>query len=52
MIDGIGLAKFVETADRLAATYGDRFKVPQLLRDTRKLLADEWAAQDGKAQQP
>ena len=32
-IDGIGLAKFVETADRLAATYGDRFKVPQLLRD-------------------
>ena len=33
MIDGIGLAKFVETADRLAATYGDRFKVPQLLRD-------------------
>uniref|UniRef100_UPI0025BD685A 3-hydroxyacyl-CoA dehydrogenase family protein n=1 Tax=Brevundimonas sp. UBA7534 TaxID=1946138 RepID=UPI0025BD685A len=33
MIDGIGLAKFVETADRLAQTYGDRFKVPQLLRD-------------------
>ena len=33
MIDGIGLAKFVETADRLAAAYGDRFKVPQLLRD-------------------
>ena len=32
-IDGIGLAKFVETADRLAASYGDRFKVPQLLRD-------------------
>ena len=32
-IDGIGLAKFVETADRLAETYGDRFKVPQLLRD-------------------
>ena len=26
--------------------------IPQLLRDTRKLLADEWAAQDGKAQQP
>ena len=24
---------FVETADRLAQTYGDRFKVPQLLRD-------------------
>ncbi|WP_292023705.1 MULTISPECIES: 3-hydroxyacyl-CoA dehydrogenase NAD-binding domain-containing protein [unclassified Brevundimonas] len=32
-IDGIGLARFVETADRLAASYGDRFKVPQLLRD-------------------
>ncbi|WP_295708601.1 3-hydroxyacyl-CoA dehydrogenase NAD-binding domain-containing protein [uncultured Brevundimonas sp.] len=32
-IDGIGVAKFVETADRLAQTYGDRFKVPQLLRD-------------------
>jgi 3-hydroxyacyl-CoA dehydrogenase/enoyl-CoA hydratase/3-hydroxybutyryl-CoA epimerase len=33
LIDQTGLAKFVETADRLAATYGDRFKVPQLLRD-------------------
>lgn len=33
MIDQTGLAQFVETADRLAATYGDRFKVPQLLRD-------------------
>ena len=32
-IDGIGLARFVETADRLAETYGDRFRVPQLLRD-------------------
>ncbi|MGQ3111654.1 MAG: 3-hydroxyacyl-CoA dehydrogenase NAD-binding domain-containing protein [Brevundimonas sp.] len=33
LIDQTGLANFVETADRLAATYGDRFKVPQLLRD-------------------
>ena len=33
MIDQTGLAQFVETADRLAAAYGDRFKVPQLLRD-------------------
>ena len=33
LIDQTGLATFVETADRLAATYGDRFKVPQLLRD-------------------
>jgi 3-hydroxyacyl-CoA dehydrogenase/enoyl-CoA hydratase/3-hydroxybutyryl-CoA epimerase len=33
LIDGVGAAKFVETCDRLAATYGDRFKVPQLLRD-------------------
>lgn len=33
LIDQTGVAKFVETADRLAATYGDRFKVPQLLRD-------------------
>ena len=32
-IDQIGLAKFVETADRLAAAYGPRFEVPQLLRD-------------------
>ena len=32
-IDGIGLKAFVETADRLAAAYGDRFKVPQFLRD-------------------
>jgi len=33
LIDQTGVAKFVETCDRLAATYGDRFKVPQLLRD-------------------
>jgi len=33
LIDQTGLKQFVETADRLAATYGDRFKVPQLLRD-------------------
>ncbi|RZJ96679.1 MAG: 3-hydroxyacyl-CoA dehydrogenase [Brevundimonas sp.] len=33
MIDQIGLSAFVETADRLAATYGARFKVPELLRD-------------------
>ncbi|CAN5234785.1 3-hydroxyacyl-CoA dehydrogenase NAD-binding domain-containing protein [soil metagenome] len=33
LIDQTGLKTFVETADRLAATYGDRFKVPQLLRD-------------------
>ncbi len=33
MIDQTGLAKFVETADRLAESYGERFKVPQLLRD-------------------
>ncbi|KAK0330308.1 hypothetical protein LTR94_033327, partial [Friedmanniomyces endolithicus] len=33
MIDGIGLAKFVETADRLAEAYGDRFRAPDLLRD-------------------
>ncbi|MBJ7484823.1 3-hydroxyacyl-CoA dehydrogenase NAD-binding domain-containing protein [Brevundimonas sp.] len=33
LIDQTGLARFVETCDRLTATYGDRFKVPQLLRD-------------------
>lgn len=33
LIDQTGLKTFVETADRLAATYGDRFKVPDLLRD-------------------
>ena len=33
LIDQAGTAKFVETCDRLAAQYGDRFKVPQLLRD-------------------
>jgi len=33
LIDQTGLKQFVETADRLAKTYGDRFKVPQLLRD-------------------
>ncbi|MNS70240.1 Fatty acid oxidation complex subunit alpha [compost metagenome] len=33
LIDQTGLKAFVETADRLAATYGDRFKVPELLRE-------------------
>ena len=33
MMDEIGLKTFVETCDRLAEQYGDRFKVPQLLRD-------------------
>jgi 3-hydroxyacyl-CoA dehydrogenase/enoyl-CoA hydratase/3-hydroxybutyryl-CoA epimerase len=33
LIDQAGTAKFVETCDRLAAQYGDRFQVPQLLRD-------------------
>lgn len=28
-----GIGPFVEEADRLAAKYGDRFKVPELLRD-------------------
>lgn len=32
LIDQTGLKTFVETADRLAAAYGDRFKVPELLR--------------------
>jgi 3-hydroxyacyl-CoA dehydrogenase/enoyl-CoA hydratase/3-hydroxybutyryl-CoA epimerase len=32
MIDGIGLPEFVATADRLAADYGPRFAVPDLLR--------------------
>ena len=33
MIDQTGLKAFVEQADKYAAQYGDRFKVPQLLRD-------------------
>jgi len=33
LIDQTGLKAFVETADRLATTYGDRFKVPELLRE-------------------
>jgi 3-hydroxyacyl-CoA dehydrogenase/enoyl-CoA hydratase/3-hydroxybutyryl-CoA epimerase len=32
-IDQIGLKAFVEQADKYAAQYGDRFQVPQLLRD-------------------
>ena len=32
-IDQIGLKAFVAQADDYAARYGDRFKVPQLLRD-------------------
>ena len=33
MIDQIGLKAFVEQADVYADRYGDRFRVPQLLRD-------------------
>ncbi|MDO1560225.1 3-hydroxyacyl-CoA dehydrogenase NAD-binding domain-containing protein [Brevundimonas sp. 2R-24] len=33
LIDGVGTKAFVETCDRLAETHGDRFKVPQFLRD-------------------
>ncbi len=32
-IDGVGVAKFVETCDRLAQRYGARFTPPQMLRD-------------------
>ncbi len=32
-IDGFGSARFVEILDRLAASYGERFRAPQLLRD-------------------
>jgi len=32
-IETVGLAAFVEEADRLAATYGERFAVPESLRD-------------------
>jgi 3-hydroxyacyl-CoA dehydrogenase/enoyl-CoA hydratase/3-hydroxybutyryl-CoA epimerase len=33
LIEGVGVAKFVETCDRLAAAYGERFAPPQRLRD-------------------
>jgi 3-hydroxyacyl-CoA dehydrogenase / enoyl-CoA hydratase / 3-hydroxybutyryl-CoA epimerase len=33
LIDQTGLKAFVEQADKYAAQYGDRFKVPELLRD-------------------
>jgi 3-hydroxyacyl-CoA dehydrogenase/enoyl-CoA hydratase/3-hydroxybutyryl-CoA epimerase len=33
LIDGVGVAKFVESCDRLAQRYGARFAPPQLLRD-------------------
>ena len=33
LIDQTGLKEFVAQADKYAARYGDRFKVPQLLRD-------------------
>lgn len=32
-IDTVGVAEFVKEADRLAAKYGERFEVPQLLRE-------------------
>ena len=33
LIDSIGVAKFVETCDRLTETYGSRFAPPKLLRE-------------------
>jgi 3-hydroxyacyl-CoA dehydrogenase / enoyl-CoA hydratase / 3-hydroxybutyryl-CoA epimerase len=33
LIEGVGVAKFVETCDRLAQKYGARFAPPQMLRD-------------------
>jgi 3-hydroxyacyl-CoA dehydrogenase/enoyl-CoA hydratase/3-hydroxybutyryl-CoA epimerase len=33
LIDGVGVAEFVQTCDRLTQAYGDRFAPPQLLRD-------------------
>ncbi|AYV46313.1 3-hydroxyacyl-CoA dehydrogenase [Caulobacter flavus] len=33
LIDGVGVAKFVETLDQLAAAYGSRFAPPALLRE-------------------
>ena len=35
-IETVGLAAFVEEADRLAATYGERFAVPDSLREMAK----------------
>ena len=35
-IDTLGVANVVAECDRLAAAYGDQFKVPQLLRDMAK----------------
>lgn len=35
-IDTVGLTAFVEEADRLAAKYGERFQVPELLREMAK----------------
>jgi 3-hydroxyacyl-CoA dehydrogenase/enoyl-CoA hydratase/3-hydroxybutyryl-CoA epimerase len=32
LIEGVGLQRFVETCDRLAASYGPRFAVPERLR--------------------
>jgi 3-hydroxyacyl-CoA dehydrogenase/enoyl-CoA hydratase/3-hydroxybutyryl-CoA epimerase len=33
LIESVGVSRFVETCDRLAAQYGPRFQVPQSLRD-------------------
>jgi 3-hydroxyacyl-CoA dehydrogenase / enoyl-CoA hydratase / 3-hydroxybutyryl-CoA epimerase len=35
-IDGIGVAKFVAEAERLAKKYGDRFKPNKLLKEMAK----------------
>ena len=32
-LDTVGIANFIETADRLADAYGERFRAPKLLRD-------------------
>jgi 3-hydroxyacyl-CoA dehydrogenase/enoyl-CoA hydratase/3-hydroxybutyryl-CoA epimerase len=46
LIEGVGLAQFVATCDRLAKTYGPRFEVPQRLRE----MAEKGQSFYGQAQ--
>jgi 3-hydroxyacyl-CoA dehydrogenase/enoyl-CoA hydratase/3-hydroxybutyryl-CoA epimerase len=49
LIEGVGARRFVETCDRLAGQYGERFAVPQALRDMAGRDEGYYAATEGAA---
>jgi 3-hydroxyacyl-CoA dehydrogenase/enoyl-CoA hydratase/3-hydroxybutyryl-CoA epimerase len=49
LVEGVGARRFVETCDRLAGHYGERFAVPQALRDMAGRNEGYYAATEGAA---